>query len=176
MAHSNITQVNLLEIENLQKISIETFTETFGHQNSKEDLDEYILENLSINKLSDELNNPNSNFYFYQYNNQIVGYLKTNINEAQTEIKDKFSLEIERIYVLEKFQGHKIGHALLKLAIEKAKKKKLDFIWLGVWEENKKAINFYLKHNFVQFDQHIFKLGEDLQTDILMKLPLNQID
>lgn len=176
MVNTNITQVTLLEIQDLQKISFETFTQTFGNQNSKEDLNKYIEDNLSIKKLSDELNNPNSNFYFYQLNNQIVGYLKTNINEAQTEIKDKLSLEIERIYVLEKFQGHKIGHALLKFAIEKSKMKKLDFIWLGVWEENKKAIFFYLKHHFVQFDKHIFKLGEDLQTDILMKLTLNQID
>ena len=176
MNDSIITPVTFLEIEKLQKISVETFTQTFENQNSKEDLDKYIEDNLSIKKLSGELNNPNSNFYFYQLNNQIVGYLKTNIKEAQTEIKDKLSLEIERIYILEKFQGHKIGHSLLKFAIEIAKKRKLDFIWLGVWEENKKAISFYLKHNFIQFDQHIFKLGDDLQTDILMKLPLNQID
>jgi ribosomal protein S18 acetylase RimI-like enzyme len=176
MNDSIITQVTYLEIEKLQKISIETFSETFGDQNSKDDLEKYIKENLSIKKLSNELNNPNSEFYFYQFNNQAVGYLKVNFKEAQTEIKDSSSLEIERIYVLNKFQGQKIGHLLLEFAIERAKNENLTSVWLGVWEENKKAISFYQKHNFIQFDKHVFKLGNDLQTDILMKLPLNQID
>jgi ribosomal protein S18 acetylase RimI-like enzyme len=45
-------------------------------------------------------------------------------------------------------------------------------VWLGVWEKNPKAIRFYKKNGFVEFDKHIFKLGTDEQTDIMMKLQM----
>lgn len=57
-------------------------------------------------------------------------------------------------------------------AIEIATKEKAEFVWLGVWTENPRAIQFYKKNGFVEFDKHIFRLGEDTQTDIMMKLIL----
>lgn len=55
-----------------------------------------------------------------------------------------------------------------------AKDIKADYVWLGVWEENPRAISFYRKNSFVEFDKHIFVLGDDEQTDILMKLELTK--
>ena len=57
-------------------------------------------------------------------------------------------------------------------AIEIAKEKDAEYVWLGVWEENSRAIRFYKKNGFVEFDKHIFKLGDDEQTDVMMKLRL----
>ncbi|MEY4459269.1 MAG: hypothetical protein RIT38_474, partial [Bacteroidota bacterium] len=91
---------------------------------------------------------------------------------SQTELKDNTALEIERIYVAKAFHGKKIGQLLYDKAIEVAKVKMVEYIWLGVWEENHRAINFYTKNGFVAFDKHIFVLGEDAQTDIMMKLEL----
>jgi hypothetical protein len=101
-----------------------------------------------------------------------IGYLKVNVGESQTEIKDKNTLEIERIYVLKEFHGKKVGQILYDKAIELAKDKNIENVWLGVWEENPRAIRFYEKNGFVAFDKHIFKLGNDEQTDIMMKLKL----
>jgi ribosomal protein S18 acetylase RimI-like enzyme len=98
--------------------------------------------------------------------------LKLNIGQSQTEIKNDNALEIERIYVLNEFQGQSIGQQLFEKALERAYVQKVDFIWLGVWEENKRAIQFYTKNGFVAFDKHIFKLGDEEQTDIMMKLKL----
>ena len=61
---------------------------------------------------------------------------------------------------------------LLQKAVEKTQELQATYVWLGVWEHNKKAIGFYQKHGFVAFDQHIFKLGNDEQTDILMKIAI----
>ena len=80
------------------------------------------------------------------------------------------SLEIERIYVLESFQGKKIGQILFNKAVEITKNLNLHTIWLGVWEKNISAINFYLKNGFEKFDQHIFRLGDDEQIDYMMRL------
>lgn len=135
-------------------------------------MQKYLDERFSIEKLTAELNDKNAIFYFAQLENKIVGYLKINFGDSQTELKDDKSLEIERIYVLKEFQGKKIGQILYDKAIEIAKQKDADYIWLGVWEENPRAIKFYKKNGFVEFDKHIFKLGNDEQTDIMMKLKL----
>ncbi len=98
--------------------------------------------------------------------------MKLNFGQSQTELKDDKAIEIERIYVLKEFHGNKVGQILYDKAIEVARQKNADYVWLGVWEENPRAINFYKKNGFVEFDKHIFKLGEDEQTDIMMKLKL----
>jgi ribosomal protein S18 acetylase RimI-like enzyme len=87
-------------------------------------------------------------------------------------LKDDKALEIERIYVLKDFYGKKVGQLLYEKAIELAKQVKSDYVWLGVWEENQRAISFYKKNGFEEFDKHIFKLGNDEQTDIMMKLQI----
>ncbi len=74
--------------------------------------------------------------------------------------------------VLKEFHGKKVGQLLYDKAIEIAKQKNTEYIWLGVWEENPRAISFYKKNCFVEFDKHFFKLGDDKQTDIMMKLKL----
>lgn len=79
-------------------------------------------------------------------------------------------LEIERIYVLKAFHGKKVGQLLHDKAMEVSKQRSVDYVWLGVWEENPRAIRFYEKNSFVAFDKHIFKLGNEEQTDIMMKL------
>ncbi|SMG52036.1 GNAT family N-acetyltransferase, partial [Sphingobacterium psychroaquaticum] len=104
--------------------------------------------------------------------NEVIGYLKINFGQSQTELKDEKALEIERIYVLKEYHGKNVGQVLYQKAMEIAKEKKADYVWLGVWEENPRAISFYKKNGFVEFDKHIFKLGDDEQTDIIMKLKM----
>jgi len=167
-----IRHISIKDLAELQKIGKETFTETFTEHNTKEDLDKYLEESFSNEKLSAELTNPQSCFYFAEEDENIFGYLKINFGDAQTEVKDNKALEIERIYVLQDFHGKKIGQALFEKAIAIATEMKVNYIWLGVWEQNHKALQFYKKNGFVPFDTHIFKLGNDEQTDIMMKLEL----
>ena len=167
-----IRKISIDHLYQLQKIGKTTFTETFTEHNTKEDLDKYLEESFSNEKLSSELNNPYSSFYFAEIEDNVVGYLKINFGASQTELKDNEALEIERIYVLQAYHGKKLGQALYEKAISIAKEMKVNYVWLGVWEENNKAIQFYKKNGFVPFDTHIFKLGNDEQTDIMMKLEL----
>lgn len=172
MLKIQIKKITLDNLEQLQKISRQTFIETFAQFNSKENMEKYLYESLSFEQLKLELENEFSDFYFAYNDSEVIGYLKINRGEAQTEKKEDNSLEIERIYVLEKFQGRRVGQILFQKAVEIAQSLQMDFIWLGVWEKNEKAIQFYLKNGFEVFDKHIFKLGVDLQTDLLMRLKL----
>ncbi len=167
-----ITKIGPAQLAQLQAIGRQTFTETFSSTNSEENLNAYLQYGFSTAKLTAELNNPNSEFYFATLNDKVIGYLKINFGIAQTELQDPKAMEVERIYVLSEFQSKKVGQLLFEKALAIAKNKKLDFVWLGVWEENHRAIRFYTKNGFVAFDSHIFLMGNDKQTDILMKLQL----
>lgn len=170
MQQIEIKQVTICEIELLQEISKKTFFETFASSNTAEDMDKYLQTSFSSEKLSSELNNPDSLFYFAVADTKVIGYLKLNIGQAQTEMLAENALEIERIYVLQDFLGKKIGQILYQKALQVAQAKQVPFVWLGVWEKNTRAIAFYQKNGFVVSGKHIFKLGEDEQTDFIMKL------
>ena len=167
-----IRKLDITDLENLQKISITTFRETFEEVNSEEDMQKYLDENLNLERLKSELENPDSEFYFIENENKNLGYLKLNFGNAQTEKVEENYFEIERIYVLKAFLGQKIGQSLFDKAIEIGREKNLEYVWLGVWEENHRAIKFYKKNGFEIFGKHDFVLGEDVQTDLLMKMKI----
>lgn len=172
MSRFNLVKVELPGIDSLQYISRQTFQETFSDQNTTENMQQYLDENLSFEKLKSELSNPDSEFYFALLQDKIIGYLKLNTGTAQTENNDVSALEVERIYVLKAYQRIKAGQQLLEKAIQRATEKNSEYVWLGVWEKNYNAINFYTKNGFIPFGCHVFRLGNDNQTDILMKLTL----
>lgn len=164
-----IKKATVKDLNVLQLIGRQTFSETFADVNSEENMIKYLKESFADEKLTAELNNPDSHFYFAQLDNKIIGYLKLNTDDAQTEKQDHNALEIERIYVAKEFHGQNVGQVLYAQALETAKELNATYIWLGVWEKNFRAVSFYTKNGFVQFDTHIFRLGDDEQTDLLMK-------
>ena len=172
MHNISIIKANFQDIEKLQKIGRQTFFETFSESNSEENMQKYLDGGFSIEKLTTELTDTNAEFYFAVLDEEVIGYLKLNFGDSQTELKDNKALEIERIYVSKEFHGKSVGQLLYDKAIEVAEQKNADYVWLGVWEENPRAISFYKKNGFVEFDKHIFKLGNDEQIDIMMKLNL----
>jgi len=157
------------DVEQLLELSRRTFFDTFYHVNTPEDMEAYASKVFTIERLSDELNELDSEFYFALLGNQVAGYLKINFRTAQTELKDPQALEIERIYVLADHQGKNIGGQLMQFAINRAVDNNLTYVWLGVWDQNHKAIRFYQRHGFEVFSSHEFVLGSDKQTDLLLK-------
>ena len=155
-------------LEQLQKISIELFTDTFKDQNTEEDLKNYLEEAYNSVQLKKELTNKNSAFFFLLDNEEIVGYLKLNIGDAQTEDIAENAVEIERIYIKRDRKRKGYGTFLIEKAKQFAKEKNKKVIWLGVWEENLSALSFYKKNGFIQVSSHSFFMGEDEQTDLIM--------
>jgi len=172
MSTLEIKKAAVKDLEALQLIGRQTFSETFAEVNSEENMIKYLEESFADEKLTAELNHPDSHFYLAELDNKIIGYLKLNTGDAQTEKQDRNALEIERIYVAKEFHGKKIAQALYAQALQTAAELKAGYIWLGVWENNHRAVSFYTKNGFIQFDTHIFRLGDDEQTDLLMKKDL----
>jgi len=167
-----ITRIGPNEIDALRAISIWTFEETFAAENTAQDLAKYVEQAFGKEKLLAEIKDPGSFFYFAETDGRTIGYLKVNAGGAQTEIQDARSVEIERIYVLQEFHGMKAGQVLFEQAMQLARELDAEYVWLGVWERNPRAIAFYRKNGFEAFDKHVFKLGDDEQTDIMMRRSL----
>ncbi len=174
MENIRIVAVAFQDVFQLQYIGKETFLDTFSDINTEQNMKKYLNESFSIEQLNDELSNEFSQFYFAKLDDEVIGYMKLNTGQAQKENPNENALEIERIYVLKGFHGKKVGQQLYNKAIEIAKEVAVDYVWLGVWEKNFRAIAFYTKNGFVQFDTHEFILGDDIQIDLLMKLELNK--
>ncbi len=169
-----IKKATIEDLETLQLISEKTFTETFAAVNTPENLANYIEQSFNSEQLSMEINNQNSQFFLAFSASEPVGYLKINFGDAQTETVTKNAIEIHRIYVLQAFHGKKVGQLFLDQVIAVAQQMAVDAIWLGVWEENHRALQFYTKNGFIAFDKHIFTLGDDVQTDLLMQLKVTK--
>ena len=123
-------------------------------------------------QLRSEIENPDSRFFFAMDGGEAQGYIKINKGIAQTVLPNDGGIEIERIYVNQFLKGKGVGKLFLERTVLIAKESKAEYIWLGVWEHNVSAIRFYEKNGFREYGQHIFQLGNDNQTDILMKLPV----
>lgn len=145
------------------------FFDAFLSLNSELSMQQYAAKAFTIEKLIEELNNPDAEFYLASLDGHPAGYLKLNFNQAQTEFREAQALEVERIYVDGSFQGKNIGGQLLSFAIDIAKQRQLSYMWLGVWEKNPGAIKFYQRHGFTITGSHNFFLGDEEQTDLVMQ-------
>ena len=149
----------------LQELSVETFTEAFEAQNDPTDFNTYLAQAFSKDKLIQEMTDPHTSFHFVSIGNELVGYFKTNVLDAQNELREREGMELERIYVKSSYQGKGIGLKMLSfveaLALEDGKA----YLWLGVWEHNTNAIRFYERHGYIKFDTHPYYIGNDENYD-----------
>lgn len=157
----------------LVRIGIDTYRDSFEAMNATETMQNYLDEAFSASKIRRELRNPKSHFYFLRVGSETAGYLKLNTEDAQTDLQDPQALEIERIYLRREHQGCGFGHALIQFSLDEAVAEGKTFLWLGVWEKNVKARIFYERHGFVVAGTHSFRMGNEIQTDFIMKRNLS---
>ena len=160
------------DVELLSKIGTTTFIETYGEQNTPENLERYILEKFNQRQILDEIKTPKTIFLLAELKHEVIGFAKMRVNLVENA--DEKALEIERIYILKDYHGKKYGATLMQKCIDVAIENKYESLWLGVWEHNPKAIKFYQKWGFKVFGEHIFQLGDDAQTDFLMRKTFKQ--
>lgn len=168
-----ITPVKPSESNELRAMSILTFHDAFSQLNKKHNLQSYYKQAFSIDQIASELTDPNSQFYWTQYNDINIGYMKLNWNTAQTEPMGDEALEVQRIYLTRNTKRKGFGKKMIDFAEDYASISGYKTVWLGVWELNLSSIAFYEKCGYEIFSQHEFPFGDEIQTDLLMKKTLN---
>ncbi len=150
-------------------ISRQTFYETFAADNRKEDMDKFLTEQFTKGKLMMEVGSLENVFLLAYNGNEVAGYAKLREAKQPEKLNNAKTLEIARIYAMPDMIGKGVGNLLMQTSISIAKEKGKEIIWLGVWEKNIRAIDFYKKWGFEKFDVSDFLLGDEVQCDWLMK-------
>lgn len=160
------------EASTVAEVGRETYRQTFEDLYDADVMTQYLERAFDISAVTRELANPQSRFWLLEVEGHVAGYLKMNWGLAQTELQEDGGIEIERIYLLRAFQGRGYGRALFDQAMDFARASGSRFIWLGVWENNDRAIAFYMSRGFEITGTHDFQMGEVVDTDYIMRLTL----
>ena len=160
------------DVKMLSELGAKTFYDTFAKDNTPENIDAYMKRSFSTEIQLNELSDHNIIFLIAELEGEPVGYAKLKLDNKSESIKETNTIEIERIYSLHEYIGKGVGKELMLAAINEAKQKDCNSIWLGVWEKNPRAINFYKKWGFREVGTHTFMLGDDPQRDLIMELNL----
>jgi len=161
------------DLQTLRDLSYRTYDQTFRHLNTPQNMRAYLAKAFDLERVRRELARPESTFFFLIVDGELAGYLKINEAGAQSDLQDPESLELERVYVDAPFQGRGLGRILIEKGVEEARQKGKAFVWLGVWEKNEKAIRFYEKSGFTKMGTHDFFVGDERQTDFIMRRNLS---
>jgi len=142
--------------------------------NTPENMDAYLHEAFSLEKIQSELKMATSAFYFLRVRDALAGYIKMNLPPTQSDLNEQGTLEIERVYVAKRHQGGGFGKRLLEAAERIGLEMGCTTTWLGVWEKNVNAIGFYRRMGYVESGMHSFRMGEEVQSDLIMKKSLGR--
>jgi ribosomal protein S18 acetylase RimI-like enzyme len=164
----NLYKCSQANLDEVIQIGRKTYYDTFHATNSEETMEKYLDEAFDPIKINEQLKNPDSHLYFLYAEDTVVAYLKVNLPPSQTDYNDPDSLELERIYVKSEHKGHGYGTFLIDATISMAKEFGCKYVWLGVWEHNEQALAFYRKMGFTVFDQHSFRMGDEIQNDFVL--------
>lgn len=158
----------------LSELGARTFFETFAAENTHENMAAYLSRSFSPEQQAAELADPSCLFQIAELNGVPVGYSLLRSHDELPNIRAKNPIELVRLYVSRESLGSGVGAALMQAAINEARQEGYETLWLGVWEHNHRARAFYRKWNFQEVGTHLFQLGDDRQTDILMLRSLSR--
>jgi diamine N-acetyltransferase len=156
----------------LSELGARTFSETFAAENTPEDLAAYVATSFNVTRQTSELEDPASTFLIAEIEAHAAGYAKLYDGAPEKGVEGPNAVELVRLYVSREWLGRGIGEQLMRACIDEARQAGHKTIWLGVWERNGRAQAFYQKWNFRTVGEHMFRLGSDLQRDILMERAL----
>jgi ribosomal protein S18 acetylase RimI-like enzyme len=165
----SIKQATTAEAALIADLSRQTFYDSFAAENTPENMDKFMNEQFTRENLMKEVGAAGNIFLLAYIEDEVVGYTRLRETTNPLLIHNGPAIEIARIYAVQKSIGKGVGSALMQQCVYIARQKDARVIWLGVWEKNEKAIAFYTKWGFEKFSDHVFMLGNDAQTDWLMK-------
>ena len=153
----------------LAELGARTFSETFAADNTPENMAAYLGSAFSPAQQATELADPLGLFQIAETDGVAVGYAMLRSGDLPEGVTGEKPIELVRLYVSRESLGSGVGAALMQACTVEAKQRGYQTLWLGVWENNSRAQAFYRKWNFHEVGTHVFQLGDDPQTDILMQ-------
>jgi ribosomal protein S18 acetylase RimI-like enzyme len=152
----------------LADLGARTFRETFEGICSPQDLEQFLEDTYSEAKQRAELVDPARPAWVLELEGIPAGFLQLRLGHREPWVTGQHPVELQRIYVLRALQARGLGAALMRTALDQARSWGADFLWLGVWEHNEKALAFYARHGFHEAGDHVFRIGQQLDRDLIL--------
>ncbi|MGB3769442.1 MAG: GNAT family N-acetyltransferase [Phormidesmis sp.] len=161
------------DVEAIAHLSIQTFRDTFATSDNAADTEAYLQSHFQIQQISTELADNKNTFLLacLEDSSELIGYAKLRAGVTESCVTGENPIELERLYVDKTALGQGIGARLMQFCLDRASTQNYDTLWLGVWEHNQRAIEFYSRWEFVTVGSHIFTMGSDDQNDLIMQRP-----
>ncbi len=158
----------------LTDLAYTTFWDAFAHhpKNAPDDLNHYMRQAFNQEQITAELADAKNIFLIAEIDGEAAGYSKIIIDNIEPGITAERPVELSRLYSHQRHLGQGVGQTLMDACFERAVTEDRDVMWLGVWEYNPRAHRFYEKNGFRVVGSHVFLLGKDAQTDLLMQKEL----
>lgn len=171
---SRIRRASNTDVAALALLAERTFRETFAKDNEPDDMEAYLRESFHPRRVAAEIDDAANTFLLAEgeEGGGPIGYAKLRAGEAEASVRGPAAIEIERLYAAPEAIGRGVGAALMRACMAEARRAGGKTLWLGVWEHNERAIAFYRRWGFETVGTHVFVLGSDEQTDLVMELPL----
>lgn len=157
----------------LSELAANLFHQAYAGNMSAVALKSYIAEDFGINQQRAELSAPNITTLLLEVEDVLVGYAQLRIKPIPVVVDFDITAELWRIYVDRSCHGLGVGRQLLSRVGKIAREMSHDKIWLGVWEQNQKAIAFYKKLGFSVVGEKEFHLGDEVQNDFVCVGPVS---
>jgi ribosomal protein S18 acetylase RimI-like enzyme len=152
----------------LSRLAERSFRETFEAANTPEDMALHCRSAYSEAIQAAEIDSPGMTSLLCEQAGTLVGFAQLRWGKAPGCVLGDAPGEIQRLYVASDYHGRGVAQALMNACLYEMENRPSDVVWLGVWERNPRAIRFYRKFGFVEVGDHIFRMGNDPQRDIVM--------
>lgn len=174
MSQLSIRQATIDDAKLLTDLAYTTFWDAFAHhpKNAPDDLNHYMRQAFNQEQITAELGDLKNIFLIAEIDGEAAGYSKIIIDNIEPGIKAERPIELARLYAHQKHLGQGVGQKLMDACFDRGRSEDRDVMWLGVWEYNPRAQRFYEKNGFHVVGSHVFLLGKDEQTDLLMQRSL----
>jgi ribosomal protein S18 acetylase RimI-like enzyme len=153
-------------------IGAQTFTDAYAANNTKDDLEAYIQKSFSQQTIADEIAAPGTAYYLCYEGEQLIGYSKINFGQPCEAFEGRNVSELQRIYVTKEYYHKKAGKELMIHALDRCRAEKFEYLWLGVWKENHRALKFYASWGFETVGERSFKVGSKIYEDYYLRKKL----
>jgi GNAT superfamily N-acetyltransferase len=156
-----------------------TFRDTFEKENSSQDMERYLAEAFTPDQQATEIADAAGAVLLAEHisesgDAELVGYAHLVPGDAPEAVRGAAPLELKRLYVARAWHGRRVAQRLMEAAIDAARARGAQTLWLGVWERNPRAAAFYAKYGFARVGEHTFVLGGDAQTDWIFARPVEE--
>jgi len=167
-----IEEARFNQIPAMRQVAISSYADTFADSNTPENLQAFFDTAYNLAQLEREFSEPDSKLYLALDEAEVVGFVRLRRSDEAVSYLGENTIELQRLYVLTEAQGKSVGRLLMEQAMQYASSNRFEWIWLGVWEKNFKAQQFYSRWGFERFSEHTFWMGDDPQVDWLLKKKL----